>query len=252
MASSSSACFCHGTQQSYACTSSVDAPVKRVFRLFPPRRRTVKEKQLADSYTRSPDGHVVVRLQLSSPTALLMPFEGFPKNFGNETNGQNATVLNLNKDFIDYLFARLSELGDESLLLHINLMTDFDEQRTSRGSAEIMQTAIQRYFSYLEEVRREDLQKLISDAVLLGLLGAGSLGLSVFLDARQATTDVGIGLLLLSQGVTVFGWLTLWEALANVLWHWRPLYQQMRMSQRLQSASLELTTHQPLTSALPD
>jgi len=231
--------------------SSVEAPVKRVFRLFPPRRRTVKEKQLADSYTRSPDGHVVVRLQLSSPTALLMPFEGFPKNFGDEPDDQNAPVLNLNKDFIDYLFARLAELGDESLLLNINLMTDFDDQLISQGSADIMQTAIQRYFSYLEEVRRQDLQKLVGDAVLLGLLGAGSLGLSVFLDARQATADIGIGLLLLGQGVTVFGWLTLWEALANVLWHWRPLYQQLRMSQRLQSAPLQLTTHQTLTSTLP-
>ncbi|PSN81378.1 hypothetical protein C8B47_01415, partial [filamentous cyanobacterium CCP4] len=74
-----------------------------------------------------------------------------------------------------------------------------------------------------------------------------ALGLSVFLEARHAAVDTGIGLLLLGQGVTVFGWLTLWEALANVLWHWRPLYQQLRMSQRLQSAPLELTTHQTLT-----
>lgn len=225
--------------------------MKRVFRLFPPRRQTVKEKQLADSYTRSPDGHVVVRLQLSSPTALLMPFEGFPKNFGDELDDQQAPVLNLNKDFVDYLFARLSELGDESLLLNINLMTDFDDQPTTRGSADIMQTAIQRYFSYLGEVRRQNLQKLAFDAVLLGLLGAGALGLSVFLDVRNATADPGIGLLLLSQGVTVFGWLTLWEALANVLWHWRPLYEQLRMSQRLQIAPLELTTQQTLTCTSP-
>ncbi|MGB3310387.1 MAG: hypothetical protein WBG32_04520 [Nodosilinea sp.] len=225
--------------------------MKRVFRLFPPRRQTAKEKQLADSYTRSPDGHVVVRLQLSSPTALLMPFEGFPKNFGGELDGQKATILNLNKDFVDYLFGRLAELGDESLLLNINLMTDFDDQPAPRNSAAIMQTAIQRYFSHLEEVRRQNLQKLAVDAVLLGLLGAGALGLSVFLDVRTATTDSGIGLLLLSQGVTVFGWLTLWEALANVLWHWRPLYQQLKMSQRLRGAPLELTTHQTLTSTVP-
>ena len=180
-----------------------------------------------------------------------MPFEGFPKNFGDEPDDQTAPVLNLNKDFIDYLFARLSELGDESLLLNINLMADFDDQLGDRGSADIMQTAIQRYFSYLAEVRRQDLQRLVGDAVLLGLLGAGALGLSVFLEARHATTDTGIGLLLLGQGVTVFGWLTLWEALANVLWHWRPLYRQLRMSQRLQSAPLQLTAHQTLTSTMP-
>jgi len=184
-----------------------------------------------------------VRLHLNSPTSLLMPFEGFPKNFGDEPEGKTAPVLNLNKDFVDYLFGRLSELGDESLLLNINLVNDSDEQLASLESADVLHTAIHRYFAYLEEVRRQDLQKLVGDAVLLGLLGAGALGLSVFLDSRDVISDPGIGLLLLSQGITVFGWLTLWEALANILWHWRPLYQQLRMCQRLKSAPLNLTTH---------
>ena len=217
--------------------------MKRVFRLFPPPRQTAKEKRIAECYTRSPEGHVVVRLHLNSPTALLMPFEGFPKNFGNEPDGNKAPVLNLNKDFVDYLFGRLAELGDEALLLNINLDHGFDGQTPPSDSADVLHTAIQRYFIYLEGVRRQDLQKLAGNAVLLGLLGAGALGLSVFLDSRSGIADPGIGLLLLSQGVTVFGWLTLWEALANVLWHWRPLYQQLRMCQRLQSAPLKLTTH---------
>jgi hypothetical protein len=64
--------------------------------------------------------------------------------------------------------------------------------------------------------------------------------LSVILDSRTANVEAGIGLLLLTQGVTVFGWLTFWEALANVLWHWRPLYDQLKMCQRLQVAKLEI------------
>ena len=171
-----------------------------------------------------------------------MPFEGFPKNFGDESADKTAPVLNLNKDFVDYLFGRLSELGDEDLLLNINLANDFDDQLTSSEAADVLGQAIQRYFAYLEEVRRQDLQKLVGDAVLLGLLGAGALGLSVFLETRHEIADPGIGLLLFSQGVTVFGWLTFWEALANILWHWRPLYQQLRMCQRLQRAPLKLTT----------
>ena len=214
--------------------------MKRVFRLFPPHRRTIKEERIAEYYTRSPEGHVVLRLRLSSPTALLMPFEGFPNNFGDEANEQKAPVLNLNKEFVDYLFARLSELGDESLLLQVNVTNSSADKQKPNCSANVLQTAIQRYFSYLEGVRRQDLQRLAWDATLLGILGAAALGLSVFLETRD-TTNAGIALLLLNQGVTVFGWLTLWEALANILWHWRPLYEQLRMCQRLQLAELELT-----------
>jgi hypothetical protein len=173
---------------------------------------------------------------------MLMPFEGFPEDFGQETDAKTSPVLNLNKDFVDYLFARLSDLGDESFLLKINLIADFGDLPPSMGPTDVLYTAIQRYFSYLEEVRRQDLQKLAWDAALLGLLGATALGFSVFLEARYSALEAGIGVLLLSQGVTVFGWLTLWEALANVLWHWRPLYQQLRMCQRLQTAQLELTS----------
>ncbi|MEO1522762.1 MAG: hypothetical protein AAFU78_18555 [Cyanobacteria bacterium J06633_2] len=217
--------------------------MKRVFRLFPPSRQTIKEKQIAECYTRSPEGHIIVRLRLNSPTDMLMPFEGIPSNFGSATNGEFLPVLNLNKDFVDYLFARLSEVGDESLLLRINLLSDSSEDPTPLSSANTLQTAIKRYFAYLEDVRRQNLQKLAWDAALLSLLGATALGLSVFLDARNSNIDAGIGLLLLGQGVTVFGWLTLWEALANMLWHWRPLYQQLRMCQQLKLAQLELVPH---------
>jgi hypothetical protein len=39
--------------------------MKRVFRLFPPRRQTTKEKQIAECYGRSPEGRIIVRLRLS-------------------------------------------------------------------------------------------------------------------------------------------------------------------------------------------
>lgn len=219
-------------------------PLKRVFRLIPPRRRTINTKQVAECYTRSPAGQIVVRLRLSSPTALLMPFEGYPQNFGYESDEQQVPVLNLNKEFVDYLFGRLAEVGDESLLLQVNLGNPPSHEAAKPAcSAQVLKTAIQRYFAYLEEVRRQDLQKLAIDATLLGLLGVMALGLAVFLESQDLLGHSSIGLLLLDQGVTVFGWLTLWEALANLLWHWRPLYQQLRMSQQIQLADFKLLTN---------
>jgi hypothetical protein len=213
--------------------------MQRVIRLLPPRRSAIKGEQIPEFYERSPEGRVIVRLYLSSPAALLMPFESFPANFGNElASGAKSVVLNLNQDFVDYLFDRLNELGDESILLRVTMPTappaDF--------SAPVLRTAIDRYFANLESIRRQSLRKLARDAALLGLLGGGALALSALLEVSNADASAGIGLLLLSQGITVFGWLTFWEALANALWNWRPLYRQLRMCQRLQLAQLELVT----------
>ena len=233
--------------------------MKRVIRLFPQRRQAKSE--LPKGYARSPQGQAIIRLRLSSPAALLMPFESFPINFGSAleqapkdeppseppdepeddfADEQPPLVLNLNKDLVEYLFARITELGDEPVLLRVTLPADAAGEPDSNHSAEALHNAIGRYFTYLESVRRQNLTKLAWDAALFGILGAGALGLSVFLDAQKTTAEVGIGMLLLGQGVTVFGWLTLWEALANALWNWRPLYQQLRMAQRLQTAQLEL------------
>ncbi|MGI8934325.1 MAG: hypothetical protein ACR2FS_09650 [Phormidesmis sp.] len=218
--------------------------MRRVIRLFPQRRQAINSEKLPESYARSPEGQAIIRLRLSSPAALLMPFESFPINFGKEDPEKDAPVLNLNQDFVDYLFARIAELGDESLLLRITLPAETTDETAdepaSKFSAQALHAAVQRYFAYLESVCRQSLKKLAWDAALLGLLGSAALGLSAFLEVRNAAVETGIGLLLLSQGVTVFGWLTFWEALANALWNWRPLYRQLRMCQRLQLAQLEL------------
>ncbi len=218
--------------------------MKRVIRLFPQRRQVVTAEQLPECYARSPQGQAIIRLRLSSPAALLMPFESFPINFGSDLDAEKTLpVLNLNKDLIEYLFGRIAEIGDEALLLRVTLpAADDDSQVASQGLPQALHSVIQRYFAYLENVRRQSLTKLAWDAALFGVLGAIALGLSVFLDTQNGADDVSIGRLLLSQGVTVFGWLTLWEALANALWNWRPLYQQLLMCQRLQVAQLELAS----------
>ena len=210
----------------------------------------MKAQQVASRYSRSAAGDIVVPLRLSSPTALLMPFEGFPTNFGDEPDGHKAPVLNLKQRLLSIISSlACRNWGDESLLLKINLANSFDDQPHPQNSAGVLQTAIQRYFSHLENVRRQDLQRLVRDAVLLGLLGVAALDLSVFLDSRSAAADAGIGLLLFSQGVTVFGWLTLWEALANVLWHWRPpLYRQLRNEPA--AAERQARTHDPPVTEL--
>ncbi|MGB3294754.1 MAG: hypothetical protein WBB01_17355 [Phormidesmis sp.] len=216
--------------------------MKRVIRLFPQRRPAINREEMGECYARSPEGRAIIRLRLSSPAALLMPFESFPVNFGSDcAANETSPVLNLNQDFVDYLFARIAELGDESLLLRVTLLSEASDE-SSGLSEQALHTAIQGYFAYLENVRRQSLKKLAGDAALLGLLGSSALGLSALLEVRNAAVETGIGLLLVSQGVTVFGWLTFWEALANALWNWRPLYRQLRMCQRLQLAKLELVT----------
>lgn len=215
--------------------------MKRVVQLFPWRRQALKGDRLSPRYGRSEDGRAIVRVHLNSPAALLLPFERFPPNF-NSASGP-LPFLNLNQALVDYLFACLAEVGDESVLLQIVLPPMPKHEEAAWPAAADLRAAIQQYFAYLEGARRQTFQQLIRDSILLGLLGTGALALSLPLDARNIDPTNNIVLPLLGQGITVFGWLTFWEASANALWNWRPLYRQMRLCQRLQEAQVELETN---------
>ncbi len=211
--------------------------MKRVFRLFPLRHQSIQAEHLSKHYAKSSDGRTIIRLNLSSFAALLMPYESLPANFGSDFESDSVPlVLNLNQDLVDYLFARLMELDEEDLLL---LLISIPSEVTNNPdfSPAILKVVIHQYFASLEITRCENLRQLARDAFSLGLLGTGAMGLSVLLEANSKAS---FAVPLVNQGVTVFGWLTFWEALANALWNWRPLYKQMRMCQRIQEAQLEV------------
>ena len=213
--------------------------MKRAIRLFPWRREAVQGEHLPKRYAETPEGRAIIRLSLSSSAALLMPFESFPDSFGKDLeNMLEPIVLNLNQDLVDYLFARLSERDDVPLLLRVSIPPDSEDKVIA--SPPVLKAAIYRYFAYLASTRRQNLRQLARDAVLFVCLGTGSLGLSVLLEAAPTNAESSFLVPLLNQGITVFGWLTFWEAFANALWNWRPLYRQLRMCRRLQEALVEI------------
>ena len=210
--------------------------MKRVIQLFPWRRTPAQGQPSPEHFSRSPEGEIIIRLHLDSPTDLLMPFERFPTNYSDDDI--NSLVFNLEKDLVDYLFNCLTEFKNEAFILQFTIA----EQSSSETnfSERILSIVIHRYFSYLENIRQQNLQQLVRDAVFLGFVGTGTLALSILLESQTVSQDVKIAFSLANQGVTVFSWLTIWEALANALWNWRPLYQQMQICKRLQNARCEL------------
>ncbi|MBE9204701.1 hypothetical protein IQE94_09025 [Synechocystis sp. PCC 7339] len=210
--------------------------MKRVIQLFPWRRTFMQGTPGLEHFSRSPEGDTIIRLHLDSPIDLLMPFERFPTNYNYDDI--NSLVFNLDKDLVNYLFSCLTEFENDEFILQFTLAKQSPPE--TNFSEQILRIVIHRYFSYLENIRRQNLQQLVRDAILLGFVGTGTLALSILLESQTVSQDIKIAFSLVNQGVTVFSWLTIWEALANALWNWRPLYQQMKICQRLQNARCEL------------
>ena len=210
--------------------------MQRVVLPFPFRQRVPLGDRLATRYRQTGE-EVIIPLHVEAGEDLLAPFECL-----RTAAGAKPLSRNLNGDLVEYLFRRVSEVDRDSLRLRIVL--DRPSRRETAATIpaqelrEDVENLIPEHFAYLETVKRENLKRLARDSSVLALVGLAALGLSIPLDSLPE--DAAISLSLAGQGITVFGWLTLWEALVNLLWTWQPIYRQLRMCQRLQGATVEV------------
>lgn len=212
--------------------------MQRVALLFPFRQRVPLGDRLTTRYKKT-EGEVIIPLHLEAGEDLLAPFECLRSH-----DGSTPLSRNLNIDLVEYLFRRVAEVDQNKLRLKISLNTPSRVPSIAVLPPQQLKTDFQNlipeHFTYLETVKRENLKRLIRDSLLLSLLGLIALGLAIPVDALSFPEDAGISLHLIGQGITVFGWLTLWEALVNLLWTWQPIYRQLRMCHRLQQAAVEV------------
>ncbi|MGD1852971.1 MAG: hypothetical protein ACFB2W_01850 [Leptolyngbyaceae cyanobacterium] len=212
--------------------------MQRVALLFPFRQRVPLGDRLTTRY-RKTAGEVIIPLHLDAGEDLLAPFECLRSH-----DGSKPLSRNLNIDLVEYLFRRVAEVDQDNIRIKISLSSPSRVKSVATLPNEQLKTDLQNlvpeHFTYLETVKRENLKRLARDSVLLAMLGFMALGISIPMDAMSFPEDAGISLHLIGQGITVFGWLTLWESLVNLLWTWQPIYRQLHMCQRRLQASVDV------------
>ena len=222
--------------------------MQRVALLFPFRQRVPLGEKLTTRYQKT-EGDVIIPLHLETGEDLLAPFECLRSH-----DGTKPLSRNLNVDLVEYLFRRVAEIGHNQLRLQVSLATPSRVPAIAVLPLDQLQADLQNlipeHFTYLETVKRANLVRLARDSVLLATFGLIALGLSIPVDALSFPEDAGIPIHLIGQGITVFGWLALWESLVNLLWTWQPIYRQLRMCQRLQQATVEVEFNAARTAVL--
>ncbi|NJN31309.1 MAG: hypothetical protein HC824_13440 [Synechococcales cyanobacterium RM1_1_8] len=240
----------------------------RVARLFPFRRRVPLGDQLGQRYAQTNNQEIIVPLHFNQVEDLLAPFERLP----DLSADSQPLPCNLNLAFVEYLYRRLAEIPDQAIQLRLiapatvlahaapnSELETAQAASTAQASMAPASTAqaledqlgdlIHQHFAYLETVKLENLKRLARDSGLLALLGFAALSLSIPVDALAFPDEAGMPLSLIGQGVTVFGWLTLWEALVNALWTWRPIHRQWQMCRRLQETAIALQLNEPSSAS---
>ncbi len=138
----------------------------------------------------------------------------------------------LDESLVDYIIECARELGDEPFAIRVSMASSPEEPMLGR-----IKGGIRNYFVYRAEVERREHAQLIRRSLAFFALGLAILLVSIWLrqwlgDAPSALASV------LSEGLTVAAWVSLWEALAGFLINWLPKRKNLALYRRLAAAEV--------------
>lgn len=136
----------------------------------------------------------------------------------------------LDQGLVEYLIDSAREIGRHDFVIHFRLTTPADTRLTCRA-----QTSIHNYFHYLIALEFRKLAAMTRSSVIFLAIGVVILSLSVLVNQRLGDHDTVIAKVI-AEGLNVAAWVSLWNAIANVLVHWTPHRALIKMYQRIATA----------------
>jgi hypothetical protein len=177
-------------------------------------------KSILSRYSRDEDGAVIIDVSADRPEHL---YNDFDRN-------SPYTKKDLDQDFADYLIECAREIGKHPFVIRVNLPSPPSEELASRT-----RNSIASYFTYLKSSEEGNRGKALRTSVIFLFVGLALLVLSLWAHQRFLPPESLAGRVM-SEGLTVAAWVSLWEALANFLIQWPPHNREIKLFGRLAEA----------------
>jgi hypothetical protein len=173
-------------------------------------------------YSKDPSGNVLVDVSAGRAEDLYNVFD----------RSSPYSRRDLDEDLVDYIIECARELGDEPFAIRVSLASPPDDSMLGR-----IKGGIRNYFVYRAGVEERAHAHLIHRSLLFFALGVTILLVSIWL--RQWLGDEPSALAsVLSEGLTVAAWVSLWESLAGFLIEWLPKRKNLALYRRLASTEV--------------
>lgn len=136
----------------------------------------------------------------------------------------------LDLDFVEHLVNCVQEIGKYAFIIRIS-----SRQPEVPEKMERVRMSIRTFFEYLNERELKQLQSLVKQSCILLGLGIGLILISITIEEHLANSE-SVMLKILTEGVTVISWVSLWQAISNIILIWQSYYQTMQINRRIINA----------------
>lgn len=183
-----------------------------------------KHPQMLDRYNRRADGTIIVDVSVKSISDLYNFFD----------RKTSYSKRDLDEDFVLYLIECQREIRKYPFVIRISIESGVDKN----GETKIL-SSIKNYFLYLRNLEIRNLRKMLKHSGLLFILGLGLITLNVKLPLSRLFPQGMIGQVL-SEGIIIAAWVSLWEVFANIIMKWPPIQQNITIYTKISEAPVSI------------
>lgn len=177
---------------------------------------------ILDRYSRLDDKRIIIDVTANRVEDLYNNFD------------QNAPYIkkDLNTALAEYLVESVSEIGKVPFVISFRFQSPADP-----GLYQRVKDSVSQYFIYMQQLQKHKLTRMLRTSFIYLLAGLVILVLSFIFNRRLPDTD-SVFAHILAEGLIIAAWVSLWEALANLLIHWTPLKRPLDIYRRIASAEV--------------
>ncbi|MCD4758601.1 MAG: hypothetical protein K8R39_10035 [Arcobacteraceae bacterium] len=177
------------------------------------------KKKIIERYDVSDNGEVIIKISAKKVEDLYNEYD----------KKSSFSKKDLDQELVEYIIESVNEIGKEPFSLKFYL-----EDQIPKGLQEKVRNSIKLYFSYLQDLEKKKMKEQVKNSFIFIIIGLFFTTCSL-LSGDSESFIVKI----LSEGMLVAGWVSLWEALATLLIKWLPLTKKLKTFTRVFNCDVE-------------
>ena len=177
------------------------------------------KKNILDRYDKTANNEIIIKISTNK-------FENLYEHFD-----RSSTFLkkDLSKQLVDYIIESVSEISNEKFIIKFYFKEKIEQENILH-----LEKSFDSYFNYLEELEKKKMREQIKNSFIFMLIGAFFITLSILLEVNQQLTYR-----IISEGLMVAGWVSMWEAMATILIKWLPLSKKLKLFKKITNSKIE-------------
>lgn len=177
------------------------------------------KKNILDRYDKTIENEIIIKISTNR-------FENLYDNFDMSSS---FLKKDLSQQLVDYVIESISEISNEKFIIKFYFKEKIEQENIVH-----LKKSFDSYFNYLEELEKNKMREQVKNSFIFMLIGILFITLSILLEVNQQLTYR-----IISEGLMVAGWVSMWEAMATILIKWLPLSKKLKLFKRIVNSKIE-------------